>query len=298
MRNSQQWLEIGKAKVFALKDGWLKVKRDDLIQPRSPFSGLPKSHRLLIGLNQLLIILNGKKYLVDTGLGDLWTAEELGLLDFQKPRTLIRKLNGIGLHPEDIDVVILTHLHYDHCGGIVNREGDNLANIFTKSLFYIQRVEWEFALNPPPRRQSDYRPEVLEVLENHPRLELVEGEVKLDNGLHIVPLSGHTPGHQGVILEQEAHRLLMLGDLLATILHANLTTTMAYDEDPNGVLCMREKILTNPENVGAFLFLAHSYHLAFGRLTGFEKNGNFKIQPIDESYIKPQATGNRIIRNI
>ncbi|MFN3821111.1 MAG: MBL fold metallo-hydrolase [bacterium] len=286
MRTSQQWLEIGRAKVFALKDGWIKVKRDDIIRPQYSFSSPPKSPRLLIGLNQPLIILNEKKYLVDTGLGDRWTAEELGLIDFQKPRAMIRKLNEIGLHPEDIDVVIFTHLHYDHCGGILNTEGDNLANIFTKSIFYIQREEWEFALNPPLNRRSDYRPEVLEVLKSDPRLELVEGEVELDDGLRIVPLPGHTPGHQGVILEQGSQRLLILGDLLATIFHANITTTMTYDNNPKEVLHMRKEILTNPVNYGTFLFLAHSYHLTFGRLTGAKKNGNFDIQLIEESPIK------------
>lgn len=253
-------------RLLTLSDGWLKVKRGDIYLRDGRPSLSNGEPRLLIGLHQLLIDTGKRRYLIDAGLGELWSPEELGLLGFQKPRRLLEQLHQLGYTRDDVDGVILTHLHYDHCGGLLKRTERGLENTFTKSVYYIQRREWEFASNPPPERVGDFRAEVLEVLYASGRLELVEGEVIIDKNLRLVPMPGHTPGHQGVILDWSGGRLIAPGDLISTVQHTDLRTFMTYDFDPLEVLNQRRILLTDASSERAFLFLAHSYRYPWARL--------------------------------
>ncbi len=223
-----------------LSDGWIKVPAEDF----RVGSQVSEGGRLMIGLNQLLLRMAGKTVLIDTGLGDKWQPSELDLLDYQRPRRLLRELAAAGIRPEDVGIVILTHLHYDHSGGgTVRRKDSGLAPTFTNAVYYVSQRELEYARHPDPENAGDYRLEDVEPLLDDRRLISVEGELEVLPGLSIHPAPGHSPGHQVVVAECERRTIFFPGDLFATREHANLEVTTAYDYDPGELIRQRRRWL-------------------------------------------------------
>lgn len=223
-----------------MRDGWIKIPAEDF------YVGLAraKSGRLLVGLNQLLLKIAGRIVLVDTGLGDKWTPSDVDLLDFQQPRLLLTDMQTVGVYPEDVDIVILTHLHFDHSGGCTRQSMvESLAPTFTNALYYVQLSELEFALQPGLDSLEDYRPESFEPLKNSGRLVEIDGDVELLPGLSLYQAPGHSPGHQIVVCRFSDNTLFFPGDLIATNEHANLEVSMSYDHDITQLNLQRRKWL-------------------------------------------------------
>ncbi len=223
-----------------INDGWMKIPSDGF--PVSWSSA--NSNRLLIGLNQLLVRINGKNILIDTGIGTKYSASQLGLIDYQTPRRLIDELSAEGLQPVDIDIVILTHLHYDHSGGGTRYNDDGrLASTFTNALYYIQERELRFAQNPDADRKDDYRLDDVEPLISSGQLVVIDGDKEIVDGVTVYFAPGHSPGHQVVLIQSNGITLFFQGDLFSTKDHANLSVITDYDHNPEQLLTERRKWL-------------------------------------------------------
>lgn len=195
-------------------------------------------------MNQLLLSIDGKNVLIDTGLGDKWSPSQVGLLDFQQPRQLMKQLSSIGTNPEEIDIVIYTHLHYDHSGGGTRFTSRSLlAPTFTKALYYIQKKELEFALNPDLESVDDYKLADIEPLSRQNQVVIVDGDVDILPGLSVHLAPGHCPGHQVVLAQGGDETVFFPGDLFATPEHANLKVATAYDSDVDLLMITRKKWL-------------------------------------------------------
>ena len=185
-----------------------------------------------MGLNQLLVRTGGKNVLIDTGLGMKRTPREMQLLDAQMPRQLPSELTAFGVEAADIDIVILTHLHYDHCGGATLRREGELAPTFTNSVYYLQRREYEYASRLTKPSQRSYYPDDYEPLVQAGRLQMVDGDVELLPGLKLCLTGGHTPGHQVAVMKSEAWTLFYPGDLFATRRHWRTKVNPRRNYDP------------------------------------------------------------------
>ncbi|MBT3231821.1 MAG: MBL fold metallo-hydrolase [Calditrichaeota bacterium] len=227
-------------KYHIIRDGWIKVPAADfqIGESQSPIE------RLMIGLNQVLLQISGKNVLVDTGLGTKWQPEQISLLDFEQPRQLINQIREHGFSEDDIDIVVLTHLHYDHCGGNTRFDtaGKPIA-VFPNAKYYVQRTELEFALNPGPDHETDYIIEDFNPLIENGQLELIDGDLEIMSGLKVFQAPGHCPGHQVVLAEREGDCLFFPGDLFSTREHANLVMTTNFDMDRDEILLHRSKWL-------------------------------------------------------
>jgi len=222
---------------YVINDGWIKIPADD-------FPLGEGSNRLLLGVNQLFIRLAGKNILIDTGLGDKCDFTEIGLIDYQRPRMLLKGLNDIGVKPEDIDIVILTHLHYDHSGGCTARlEGESLAKTFTNALYYVQEIELEYARNPGESSKDDYCSDDYELLVQSGQIVIVNGDSVILPGLNVWLAPGHTPGHQVVTATDDGETVFFAGDLIPVREHANLIISTKYDLDKKTLFKTRSKWL-------------------------------------------------------
>ena len=222
-----------------IEDGWLKIPAV------SYYFGADKvgeNDRLLIGLNQLFIQMSGKKVLIDTGLGDKIDYLQHGLLDYQKPRRMLAALKELDVSAPDIDVVVLTHLHFDHSGGGTRiKEGSGLAPTFTNALYYVQKSELAYAQAPDEARAGDYIASDFEPLIESGQLVVIDGDDEIIPNLTIHLAPGHSPGHQVVTAKGEQTTVFFSGDLFATKEHVNLTVATDFDQDLASLMDERRK---------------------------------------------------------
>lgn len=178
-----------------------------------PFAGeLDDRHRLGLALNCLLLRSQGKLILVETGVGERRkparrnaTPEEQG--------NLLSELAALGVRPEDIDIVLNTHLHSDHCGWNTRSAGETFVPTFPRAEYMIVREEWEAAVRPNERTRATYIAENLLPLQEHGRLNLVEGETRVTDEVTIVPTPGHSAGHASIVLASGGETAVYIGDV-------------------------------------------------------------------------------------
>lgn len=246
-----------------LRDGWIKIPTEDWIP------NLTGTHpqRLLLGLNQLLVRIHGKNILVDTGLGEKWSKAETSLQDFELPRRLSSGLKEAGLSPADIDIVILSHLHFDHSGGGTCRISDNrFATTFTNALYYVQGAELGAAEAVKGVRIDDYRPEDYEPLLSSGQLVVLEGDVTVMDGVSLFLAAGHSEGHQVVLFEENGISLFYPGDLFSTREHCNLQVVSSYEANSELLIANRRKWLSAASRNGWATFFCHSVRDTVGMI--------------------------------
>ncbi|MBI5283796.1 MAG: MBL fold metallo-hydrolase [Chloroflexi bacterium] len=177
--------------------------------------GIPlnERHQMALGLNSLLLKSQGKTILIETGVGEK-----------ERPRAqttpldqgnLLDDMRAVGVAPEDVDVVINTHLHADHCGWNTRRDAaGRYVPAFPRARYLIQRGEWEAATHPNERTRATYLPENILPLEEAGRLELIDGETRVTDEVTIIPTHGHTQDHASVILASGGEKAIYLGDMI------------------------------------------------------------------------------------
>lgn len=170
-------------------------------------------YQMALGLNSLLLESQGKTVLIETGVGE----KERPLSQTERPGgvTLLDELTSAGVGPADVDIVINTHLHADHCGWNTRRQPDgSYAPTFPRARYYIQRGEYEAALHPNERTRATYFAENVEPLAASGQLELVDGEQRVTDEITIVPAPGHTTDHAAVVLASGGERAVYIGDMV------------------------------------------------------------------------------------
>ena len=179
--------------------------------------------------NCLLVDGPGFRVLIETGNGDKFPAKERRIYGIDHDQSCEKNLRAIGVEPESITHVIMTHLHFDHSGGTTRSDG---RAIFSRARHVVQAKEWHDANHPHERNAASYLDENYAALGEHKVLELVEGDVELEPGLKVVRTGGHTIGHQGVLIESEGQAAFYLGDTVPTRAHVPLPYIMSYDLYP------------------------------------------------------------------
>lgn len=226
-----------------------------------------EQNRIELALNCLLIRAHGKNILVDTGLGGKQDEKFRRMFAVERRPTLQESLKTVGLTPADIDMVINTHLHFDHAGGNTMKGADGqLVPAFPRAKFFVQRGEYEDAVHPSERTQASYRQENIVPVADLDRWELLDGETELLPGLSVVVTDGHTRHHQGVRIESEGQTAFYLGDLIPTVSHLPLPYIMGYDLFPLQTLEAKRRILDQAFERHWLLLFEHDPKIQMGRV--------------------------------
>ena len=206
---------------------------------------IPADERNLIPMQTNLFVLraNGKVMLFDAGLGDSLTEREEKIYNIDSPSHLESSLETLGLTPEQIDVVILTHLHTDHAAGAVKREGDRFVPRFPSAELIASRKEWTAAANPNERTSAVYVPERYDAIEQSGRLRLIDHDTELFPGIRAVHTGGHTEGHFGLEIESGGRKVWYYADTYPTAAHLKTAFVPATDLYPLDTMEIKRKLL-------------------------------------------------------
>ncbi len=248
-----------------------------LWEKKMPPDGL---NRIAMSMNVLLIRSGGVNLLLDTGAGDKEEARFQAQYGLETP-TLMDDLRARGLTPEDIHVVVNTHLHFDHAGGNTLRgEDGRAAPAFPNARYLVQRREYEDALSSHERNRASYLPGNYRPLIASGQMELLSGEVEVAPGVRTYPLPGHTLGLQGLFLDSLGERALCLTDCVPTSHHVPLPWIMAYDLYPVTTLETKKRVLPEAVRDGWTVFFEHDPLVKAARIEE-SKPGQFFAVPLE-----------------
>ena len=236
-------------------------------------------NRITMGLNCLLVQCGDKNILIDTGVGSKemnGKREAYGL----QPSKLSKGLKDIGLTPKDIDIVILTHLHFDHVGGCsrMDRAG-NLVPTFPKAKYYVQRTSWEEGLSPNERSLDIYNQDDLTALMEKEQLVLLDGDEEVFPGIHCKTTDGHTRGHQMVVITHGGERVVCMGDIIPTPYHLDMACISALDQLPENTLEQKRELVHKATKDGWLLIFYHGSDRRAGFLE--KRNGHVALRPVE-----------------
>ena len=232
-------------------------------------------NRIPLALRCLLIESPDALVLVDTGVGnkedekfhDIYGIENAG-----SPTRLEDAIRAAGHEPGDVEVLISTHLHFDHAGGNTLREPDGrLRPAFPGARHVVQRGEWEFAHIQNERIRASYMPDNYEPVEQAGLWDRVEGEAQVLPGIRVIPTPGHTPHHQSVLISDGAETACFLADLIPTAAHLPLPWIMGYDVEPLVTLETKRWLVERAREEEWLLIFEHDPAVPWGRLEPGER---------------------------
>ena len=239
-----------------------------------------EKNRVTFALNSLLIRSEGKTILVDTGYGHKLSQKECQNAGLERPEgDLLAALLRLGVKAEDIDIVINTHLHADHCGGNTMWQNNTLVSTFPNAQYLIQRLEWADALLPNERTRATYLPENYQPLPETDQLEIINGDTRVTGEVRTAVARGHTRAHQVVILESRGETALFVADMSTLHYHLErLAWVTGYDVEPLESIETKRYWQQWAIEKDALIIFQHDTQIPIGRLRPDKKH--FKVEPV------------------
>jgi glyoxylase-like metal-dependent hydrolase (beta-lactamase superfamily II) len=218
--------------------------------------------RLMQALNCLLIETPAGRALVETGIGERIT-DKVRTIRGVDGDAILPALRRAGFDPATVDVVALSHLHFDHAGGLLDAEG---RRAFPRAAVVAQRAEWEVALNDNPRNVAGYDQPELRLVHDWGAEGAADGEREVLPGVSVVPTGGHTGGHQGVVVRGPRGTVAFFGDLAMRPWSANPRWVTAFDDFPLDSVVVKASLFGRAADEGWTVVLSHEPDRPIGRL--------------------------------
>jgi glyoxylase-like metal-dependent hydrolase (beta-lactamase superfamily II) len=196
-------------------------------------------NRLDAGLNSLLVRTGETNILIETGIGNKLPDKMVQI--YTQPAKLLDNLHALGVAPEDIDIVINTHLHFDHCGWNTVRHDGKIAPTFPRAKYYSPEGEWQYARHPSERDAISFISENYDPLVESGQMTLLHGGEEILPGISVKTFPGHTAHMQAVIMKSGGLTACYISDLIPTSAHINITWGMAFDLYPLETIESRKK---------------------------------------------------------
>jgi glyoxylase-like metal-dependent hydrolase (beta-lactamase superfamily II) len=234
-------------------------------------------NRIRLSLTCLLIRTGRQNILVETGIGEKFDAKFKDIYDVQHPTTLLAGLDELGLKPEDIHIVINTHLHFDHCGWNTRRREGEIVPTFPRARYFIQRAEWQHALNPTEREKASYIEEFFMPAE--PQTEFLDGEAEIAPGIRVEVVPGHTRNLQCARIESRNECAYFISDTVPTAAHLAYPWIMSFDLYPMETLASKKRLLPELAQKEAIVVFPHDPNVPWLRLVGID--GKIAARPLE-----------------
>jgi glyoxylase-like metal-dependent hydrolase (beta-lactamase superfamily II) len=292
-------MQFGRFEIFQLSDGLFELKShwmqelaaDEL--PR-PAIGRTDKRRLVVGIHPLVVRTEEALLLCDTGIG---TKHRNQPCDWPTPvgshPSVKEQLEALGISPASVTHILLTHMHYDHAGGLtcLDQAGD-LVRTYPRARVYVQNDEWEAAQEALYESSSAYRSENWGLYQDSERLVLVDGDEEVVPGVRLVKTGGHTRGHQVVLLDDgNGQKAALFGDLIPTTFHFSPFLLLKFDYNPEEAKKWRTYWVEKALEEGWLVFFYHSPHVKAGY--GYRKeSGQIKVKKFTAPDLHPAIKQN------
>jgi glyoxylase-like metal-dependent hydrolase (beta-lactamase superfamily II) len=224
-----------------------------------------QSRRLLQALNCLLIDAPSGRVLVETGIGERIDENTRAMREYEGP-WIAAALETAGFLPETVNIVAMSHLHFDHAGGLLRADG---SRTFAQARIVAQRAEWEGALGDNPRLVASYVQPELRLVESWGKQGWADGEHELMPGVSVVPTGGHSAGHQAIVVRGRGdggRTLAFFGDLLMRPWAANPRWVTSFDDFPLDSVARKAELFAQAADEGWTVVLSHERAHPIGRL--------------------------------
>ena len=198
-----------------------------------------EKNRVPTGLNSVVVRSGEKTILIETGIGNK-LPEKMAKI-YNQPARLLDNLAAAGIAPEDVDIVINSHLHFDHCGWNTIRNGDKVVPTFPRATYYAQEGEWRHARQQHERDAVSYMTVNYDPLVENGQMELLNGNREIVPGVSVEIFPGHTENMQAVILHSGGKTACYISDLIPTRAHLDPTWVMAFDLSPIATIDNRKR---------------------------------------------------------
>jgi glyoxylase-like metal-dependent hydrolase (beta-lactamase superfamily II) len=230
-------LQLGRVEVVHIPGGFFRLDGGTMfgVVPKTLWqkqADADERNRVRLACNCLLVRTPDALALIDTGFGERLDERAKDIYGVEDSTSLLTSLNSAGVTPDDIDLVVFTHLHFDHLAGSLCQEDGELRALFPRATHCVQRGELRDALAGRSTMKSSYRPADLEALEQQVSIKLLYGDSELTPHLSTFITGGHTEWHQGVVVTGSNQRLVYPGELVPTRAHLRSYWNMAYDMFP------------------------------------------------------------------
>lgn len=268
-------MRFGDFELFVVSDGTFRLDGGAMfgVVPRVLWEKTnppDESNRITLGLNGLLVRTPSDTVVIDTGIGTIYDEKFAKIYAIDKSAELLASLHEVGVSPEEVTKVILTHLHFDHCGGNTVKQGEKIVPTFPRATYFVQEGELKAARKPDPRSQGSYLPHTWEPVAEAGQLEILEGNQEVVPGIETFVTGGHTRDHQIIKIRSGGQTACYLADLVPTDSHLKTPYVMAYDLYPKTTMEMKEKVLRQAAAEAWLLFFEHAPKVRAGYVKELE----------------------------
>ncbi len=276
-------MKLGDLELYILNDGTFRLDGGAMfgVIPRPLWERkMPPDdrNRVRLAMNSLLIRSAGKWAVVETGAGDKWDAKRRDLFGFEGTPRLPDQILARGLRLEQIDLIINTHLHFDHCGWNTRVVDGKVVPTFPNARYVVQRGELEHAKHPTERDRASYLPDNFAPVEAAGQWWLLEGDREVAPGVELLRVPGHTHDMQCVRLSGGGKTAFFFADLVPTTAHLPWPWIMAYDLYPLTTLENKKKWIPEVAREGWLALFGHDTQVQVAYLR--ERNGQYEAEQV------------------
>ncbi len=228
-------MNLGDFELTSVSDGLYRLDGGAFfgIIPKSMWSKkvqADENNLVPVGLNSIVVQTGKQTVLIETGIGNK-LSEKMQMI-YGQPAKLLENLSAAGVSPEEIDIVINSHLHFDHCGWNTIRQDGKVVATFPKAKYYAPEGEWRHGRKPLERDAISYIGENYDPLVESGQMKLLRGDQEIVPGVSVKVFPGHTETMQAIILQSGGKTACYISDLIPTTAHLDLTWGMAFDLFP------------------------------------------------------------------
>lgn len=238
-------------------------------------------NRIQLGMNCVLVRTAGKTVLIETGAGDKLDSKLRGIYAIEEGPRLLDRLAAHGVTPDRVDIVVDTHLHFDHCGWNTRIVNGKVMPTFPNAKYFLQRGELEHAKAPNERDRASYMPDNFLPVEAAGQFVLLEGDAEVAPGIELIRVPGHNADMQCVRLSGGGKSAFCFVDLVPTTAHVPFPWIMGYDLYPMQTLANKKKWIPEIAASGALVIFAHDFNVPAAYLHQHENQFEIEAARVD-----------------